>query len=105
MKIDLEKQHGSMEQAIGRLEDSHVAAQREQESTARRARQSHDELASTRDENARRREELTKLVTMADTIGGQSIAFLGAGAASSDATSAAFYAVTDTNGVYTVAIG
>ena len=50
-------------------------------------------------------EELTKLVTMADTIGGQSIAFLGAGAASSDATSAAFYAVTDTNGVYTVAIG
>ena len=61
MKVDLEKQHGSLEQAIGCLEDSHVAAQREQESTARRARQSHDELASTRDENARRREELTKL--------------------------------------------
>ena len=47
---------------------------------------------------------LKKLVTMADTIGGQPIAFLGAGAASSDATTAAFYAVTGTNGIYTVAI-
>ena len=47
---------------------------------------------------------LKKLVTMGDTLNGESIAFLGAGAASSDATTAAFYAVTQTNGVYTVKI-
>jgi hypothetical protein len=45
---------------------------------------------------------LRKLVTMGDTLGGETIAFLGAGAASSDATTAAFYAVTNTNGIYTV---
>ena len=47
-------------------------------------------------------ESLRKLVTMADTLGGEPIAFIGAGAASSDASSAAFYAVTSTDGIYTV---
>lgn len=45
---------------------------------------------------------LRKLVTMGDTLDGESIAFLGAGAASSDASAAVFYAVTGTNGVYKV---
>ena len=47
---------------------------------------------------------LRKLVTLADSIGGQPITFLGAGAASTDASHAAFYAVTNTNGIYTVPI-
>ena len=47
---------------------------------------------------------VVRLVTMGDTIDGEPVAFLGAGGASSDAKSATFYAVTNTNGIYTVAI-
>ena len=36
---------------------------------------------------------MRKLVTMGDPLGGEPIAFLGAGAASSDTTTASFYAV------------
>ena len=47
---------------------------------------------------------LRKLVTMGDAINGEAISFLGAGAASSDASTAAFYAVTTVAGIYSVPI-
>ena len=49
--------------------------------------------------------KLQPLVTMADTIAGDAVAFIGFGPDASDGKTAAFYAVTSTtDGIYTAAI-